>query len=151
MATSAAATSAPTAAVADFDAGAPGPAGPGGPAGPAGPKGDPGARGAAGPNGARGFGGPRGAKGDRGPAGPTPKVTCSLVKRKRAITGVRCAVKASRASTIVARSGSRTLARATVRRGVASLRLPASARRVTFAALDRSGRQLASKKVSVRR
>lgn len=150
VATSAAATSAPTAAVADFDAGAPGPAGPSGPAGPAGPKGDPGARGAAGPNGARGFGGPRGAKGDRGPAGPTPKVTCSLVKRKRAITGVRCAVKASRASTIVARSGSRTLARATVRRGVASLRLPASARRVTFAALDRSGRSVATVKVSVR-
>ncbi|MDO8210550.1 esterase-like activity of phytase family protein [Conexibacter sp. CPCC 206217] len=177
-AVSAASVSSETAAVADFDTGATGPRGETGETGPRGDtgstgprgdtgatggpgaKGDAGARGDTGPAGAAGVAGPKGdtgaagpagPKGDRGPAGPTPKVTCTLVKKKRAITGVRCAVKATRASKIVARHGSRTLARATVRRGVASLRLPASARRVTFAALDSHGKQTATVAVKVRR
>ncbi|MDO8185344.1 esterase-like activity of phytase family protein [Conexibacter sp. JD483] len=174
-AVSAPADSAATAAVADFDRGADGQRGDTGAQGPRGdngaqgPRGDTGSAGRDGANGAKGDSGAAGPKGDggpagpegdsgpagpqgeRGPAGPTPRVSCTLVKRKRVIAGVRCKVSASRAATIVARRGGRTLARATAHRGSAALRLPATARRVTFAALDRHGKTLARVTVKVRR
>ncbi len=72
----------------------------------AGPIGATGAVGAPGPKGAAGARGAKGAKGDDADASDL-QVTCTLVKSKRtkAITGVRCEVKASKGSTrVVARA-----------------------------------------------
>ncbi|MBB4661538.1 sugar-binding protein [Conexibacter arvalis] len=136
-------------------AGPEGPQGPAGPSGPAGPQGDPGPVGA---TGLQGPAGPQGATGPRGPAGrdgrnaPLPKVTCRLVRRKRAVTGVRCTVKAARSATrVVAKRGKRTVAKASARKGVARLTLPARSKRVTFKALDRRGKVVGSAGVRVRR
>lgn len=132
-----------------------GPAGPAGPQGEAGPKGDTGAPGANGSNGATGPQGPAGPKGDTGPAGknaPLPRVSCKLVRKKRQITGVSCTVKAGKsASRVVAKSGKRTLAKASARKGVARVTLPASTKRATFTSVDRRGKVLRSVEVRVRR
>lgn len=138
-------TTAPTAAVADFDAGAKGDAGAQGATGPAGATGPTGATGPQGPK------GDKGAKGDPGASGAIGKVTCKLVKnKKKAITGVTCKVSAKSAR-VVARANGRTIARATVRHGVATLRLPARVRAVTVVTLDASGKALRTKKVTARR
>lgn len=129
-------TSSPRGPVADFEKGA---------------KGDPGAGGAtgsAGPPGSTGAAGPIGPAGPRGPAGPLGKISCSLVRegKSRKVTGVRCKVVAARGTARVeVRARNRTIASAKVRRGRARLTLPRSARRtVSFVALDRRGRVLAS-------
>lgn len=130
-----AAESAPTATVANFDAGAPGADGDDGAQGPAGPKGD---AGAAGPKGDAGAAGPVGPRGDVGPKGADgvarlPRVTCRL--KARTIT---CSVKppASASQVVVATAKGRTLARRTVRRGKPLTVTVPRARSLTITALD---------------
>ncbi|WP_445151228.1 esterase-like activity of phytase family protein [Baekduia sp. Peel2402] len=131
-----------TAAVADFEAGAPGAKG---------DKGDAGSQGATGPQGPIGLTGPAGPKGAKGASGAIGKVTCSLVKnKKKALTGVTCKVSAKSAR-VAARANGKTIAKATVRNGVATLRLPARVRAVTFVTLDASGKALKTKQVTARR
>jgi hypothetical protein len=148
VATAAPVSTAATAAVADYDTGTTGPQGP------AGPKGDAGAPGAAGPTGPAGPIGPAGPTGPRGPKGESGaigRVTCALTRNKRrAITGVTCKVSA-KAARVTARAGGRALARASVRHGVATLRLPARVRAVTFVTEDAAGHALASKRVTARK
>lgn len=144
-------STAPSAAVAGFDAGPQGPKGDTGGTGPAGPAGSAGPGGPQGPAGPGGPAGPQGPKGDKGAGGAIGKVTCKLVRnRKKAVTGVSCKVSA-RSARVLARAGGRTIARATVRHGVATLRLPARVRAVTFVTQDASGRTLRSRKVTARR
>ena len=145
VATAAPVTTAATAAVADFDAGAPGAQGPAGATGAQGPAGATGPQGPAGPT------GPAGPKGATGATGAIGRITCSLVKsRRKAITGVTCKVSA-RSARVVARAHGKTIARATVRHGVATLRLPARVRSVTFVTLDASGKALKARTVTARR
>ncbi|ADB53850.1 PIG-L family deacetylase [Conexibacter woesei] len=118
-----------------------------------GPKGDPGPQG---PAGAQGPVGPQGPKGEpaKKPAArhAAPKVTCKLVRRQRTVKAVSCTVKAaSPASRVVVKSGKRTLAKATLRKGVARVSLPASTKRATFTSVDRRGKVLRSVEVRVRR
>jgi hypothetical protein len=117
-------TSAATAAVADFEAGAAGAAGAKGDqgdTGAAGPKGDAGVTGPAGPAGPAGPKGDTGATGATGPKGADgvarlPRVTCK-VKSKTTIT---CTVKPpASANKLSVKHGSRTIARVTAKAGKA--------------------------------
>jgi hypothetical protein len=148
IATAAPITTAATAAVADFDTGAAGPKGDTGTTGATGPQGPAGPTGA---TGATGPQGPKGEKGEKGASGAIGKVTCSLTKnKKKAITGVTCKVSAKSAR-VAAKANGKVIAKATVRHGVATLRLPARVRSVTFVTLDASGKALKSKQVTARR
>ncbi len=146
-----------------------GPAGPPGTPGAAGPQGLPGTpgqnggfgpQGAAGPEGGQGPAGPQGGqgapgpKGATGPPGPLPRVSCRLSYTgkgtRRAVSGVRCTLSVPAAArSVLARSGPRTLARARVRRGHATLRLPRSGRGATLVALDAKGRILRASRVRI--
>jgi hypothetical protein len=104
--------------------GPPGPAGVTGGVGASGPPGTDGAPGPEGPAGPKGKTGAAGAAGARGPAGPVGGVTCEVTKSKRARkVKVTCTIAA--ASTRTAR-----LTRAG--RVIASRRVRAGTRRVTF-------------------
>ncbi len=130
-------TTAPTAVVADFDAGSTGAGGAKGDTGAAGPKGE---AGSSGPAGATGPKGDAGATGPVGPAGKDgvaklPRVTCKL-KGSKTIT---CTVKPPAGATSVKVSrGGKTLARAKASQGrTIKLTLPRgrSGSTLSFAAL----------------
>ncbi|EHN09211.1 hypothetical protein PAI11_39640 [Patulibacter medicamentivorans] len=124
-------TSAPTAAVADFETGPTGPGGPGGPAGPGG---------ATGPAGPAGPGGPAGPKGETGATGPKgkdgvarlPRVTCRIRSRRTVTCTVKPPVKATRVR--VSRAG-RTVRTVRAARGRSVRITVARGRTVTFQAL----------------
>lgn len=126
-------TSAATAPVAAFDAGAMGPAG---------------TPGAPGKTGARG---PKGSAGARGPLG---RVSCKLTRKRGKVTAVSCkvtALKTSKAKKAKVSQAGRALATATIRGGVATLHLSRRTRgTVNVTLLDARGKVLARTKTGVR-